>query len=301
MNDGGCIALSPHRPGIIFYTGNIYTSGSGYSLGISRSTDDGATWRHDTIPLGSNGWAVAFDPTDSNRVYIAGDSSYSNPCLLITTDLGQTWTQSRSGLQGKVWTLAADPDDGQVVYAGTNNGVFKSTDAGASWALTGLTTQTRKLVIDPESPDTLYAGTYGQGVSVSTDGGGTWTAMNDGLTNLKVLSLSLRSGGQRVLFAGTEGGAVFRTDLYTAVAESPGVTRDAARRFPTLARGVLVLTADFGSSCSGIVLLDITGRRVMRLQPGENDVRGVAPGIYFVHAEDGGGRAKAVRKVVIQE
>jgi hypothetical protein len=29
-------------------------------------------------------------------------------------------------------------------------------------------------------------------------------------------------------------------------------------------------------------LLDITGRRVMDLQPGPNDIRHVAPGVYFV-------------------
>lgn len=49
-------------------------------------------------------------------------------------------------------------------------------------------------------------------------------------------------------------------------------------------------------------LLDIAGRKVMSLQPGQNDVRHVAPGVYFVRGpetEDGRPHT-AVRKVVIQ-
>jgi hypothetical protein len=47
---------------------------------------------------------------------------------------------------------------------------------------------------------------------------------------------------------------------------------------------------------SRTMLLDITGRRVMSLQPGENDIRYVAPGIYFVRQEESG----ATTKVVVQ-
>ena len=49
------------------------------------------------------------------------------------------------------------------------------------------------------------------------------------------------------------------------------------------------------------VLLNTAGRRVMGLQPGENDVSHVTPGVYFVRSVVGGERrAVSVRKVVIQ-
>ncbi|UCG42325.1 MAG: T9SS type A sorting domain-containing protein [candidate division WOR-3 bacterium] len=65
------------------------------------------------------------------------------------------------------------------------------------------------------------------------------------------------------------------------------------------------------SVCSGILrlpgkqtadLLDIAGRRVTDLQPGLNDIRRVAPGVYFVRGpETEDGRPKVeTRKVVIQ-
>jgi hypothetical protein len=50
-------------------------------------------------------------------------------------------------------------------------------------------------------------------------------------------------------------------------------------------------------------LLDAAGRWAMDLAPGPNDIRHLAPGVYFVRrpeTEDGGPRT-AVRKVVIQK
>lgn len=70
----------------------------------------------------------------------------------------------------------------------------------------------------------------------------------------------------------------------------------------SICRGVL--TCQPTASCAQLAaeLLDLSGRKVMDLQPGENDVRHLAPGVYFVRrpmTEDGRPRA-AVRKVVIQ-
>ena len=214
MTDGGYVAVSPHSSDIVFCVGYVSAA---TSIGVSH-TSDGTYWEHDTLSLGSHGLAIAFDPVDSNRVYVGGDSANSYPALLITTDCGSTWTQSRTGLSGKVYTLAVNPNNNQMVYAGTNSGVFKSTDAGATWSATSLTRQTRSIVIDPISPENVYAGTYGFGVYSSTDGGESWTEMNDGLTCNKVLMLALRQGAECTIFAGTEGGSVFKTTVATGVA-----------------------------------------------------------------------------------
>jgi hypothetical protein len=48
------------------------------------------------------------------------------------------------------------------------------------------------------------------------------------------------------------------------------------------------------------VLLDISGRKVLNLQPGVNDVRTLAPGVYFVRDEGQGMDVGRTRKVVIQ-
>jgi len=84
---------------------------------------------------------------------------------------------------------------------------------------------------------------------------------------------------------------------------------------PTVVRGVLVLGGNGDSPSeredarysphfpvmSRASLLDISGRRVMELRPGANDVRALAPGVYFIRrpeTEDGR-PAAAIRKIVV--
>src|SRR5207245_1421057 len=57
-------------------------------------------------------------------------------------------------------------------------------EAGVNaWTTNGPHSETiNALAIDPQTPTTLYAGTSGHGVFKSTDGGGTWSAVNTGLT-----------------------------------------------------------------------------------------------------------------------
>ena len=43
------------------------------------------------------------------------------------------------------------------------------------------------LAIDPTTPSTLYAGTGSDGVFKSTDGGGSWSAVNTGLPGTAVV------------------------------------------------------------------------------------------------------------------
>jgi len=47
-------------------------------------------------------------------------------------------------------------------------------------------------------------------------------------------------------------------------------------------------------------LLDVSGRRVMKLKPGPNDVSWLSPGVYFVRGPSAASRQPlAVRKVVL--
>jgi hypothetical protein len=83
-----------------------------------------------------------------------------------------------------------------------------------------------------------------------------------------------------------------------AVSE-PGRTPLRQPAGPTIVRGFLSLQSAIWYLQSGIVLLDVTGRKVMDLLPGENDVRHLSPGVYFLRSADSGERP-AVRKVVVQ-
>jgi hypothetical protein len=65
------------------------------------------------------------------------------------------------------------------------------------------------LAIDPRTPSTLYAGTWGGGVFKSTNSGGNWNAVNTGLTNPSVHTLAIDPQTPMTLHAGTSGGGVF--------------------------------------------------------------------------------------------
>src|SRR2546422_5496427 len=60
---------------------------------------------------------------------------------------------------GPTDALAIDPVTPTVLFAGAANGTFKSTNGGATWSVTGLTTPTYSLVIDLLTMNTVYAGT----------------------------------------------------------------------------------------------------------------------------------------------
>src|SRR5262245_64270299 len=108
--------------------------------------------------------------------------------LVITNALafGATWTEVNTGLGNlDIRSLAVDPANPSTVYAGTGNGVFKSTDGGATWHHSGLTDwATSHLVINFVNPTIVYAATQctrtvcfcsERVLFKSTDGGATWS------------------------------------------------------------------------------------------------------------------------------
>jgi len=61
------------------------------------------------------------------------------------------------------------------------------------------------LVIDPTVGSTLYVATYQGGIFKSVDGGSNWTPVNEGLTSLGVLSLTIDPAHPSTLYAGSYG------------------------------------------------------------------------------------------------
>lgn len=129
--------------------------------------------------------------------------------ILPSDGFGQSnfWEQTDGPAGGSLFTLTVD-SHGRL-YAGSHmNGVFISSDGGAHWRQSGLTTRMiRALAVD--SNDQIFAGTSDSGVYRSSDAGTTWRKFNNGLTNEIVLSLAINS--DQHLFAATSGSGVFRS------------------------------------------------------------------------------------------
>lgn len=135
---------------------------------------------------------IEFNPRDASIVY-AGAATGG---VFKSTDGGVTWTpifDEQAVLP--IGDLAIDPFNPDIIYAGTgeangghNNfpggGMFKSSDAGATWEYTGLaaTTSIGRIVIDPANSKRVYVAAIGsyfgkdpdRGVYRSDDAGQTW-------------------------------------------------------------------------------------------------------------------------------
>lgn len=125
-----------------------------------------------------------------------------------TTDAGRTWRPIFDDQPtGSIGAIAVAPSAPHIVYVGsgeglhrpdlsTGNGIYKSTDAGASWTHLGLRDgqQIPALAVDPRDPDRVFAAVLGhpygpndeRGIFRSTDGGRTFA---------KVLYVDADTGG----------------------------------------------------------------------------------------------------------
>ncbi len=64
----------------------------------------------------------------------------------------------------------------------------------------------------------MYSGNYHGGASRSTDGGVTWTDIDDGFNGQGVRSLAIAPGTPSIVYAGTSSGGIFRYDAVTSYA-----------------------------------------------------------------------------------
>jgi photosystem II stability/assembly factor-like uncharacterized protein len=118
--------------------------------------------------------------------------------LWKTADAGHIWFNISDGFfkTGSVGAVAVSSSDPNIVYCGMGehaprgvmtsygDGVYKSTDAGKTWAKMGLdkTRQIARIIIHPKNPDIVYVAAQGalngptpeRGIYKSIDGGKTW-------------------------------------------------------------------------------------------------------------------------------
>ena len=139
---------------------------------------------------------------------------------------------------GRINCITFHPTDPNTIFVGApSGGVWKTTDNGATWAefSGGLTRLgVSSIVIDPNTPSTMYIGTGdrdggdspGYGVWRSTDGGISWHARNSGMGNRTVYEVLMDPTNSNILIASTNGSRIYRsTDAgaswtYTSTASS---------------------------------------------------------------------------------
>jgi hypothetical protein len=131
---GSTIAVDPRDPtGSSVYVGNMG--------GLWHSTDGGTKWRSlsdGKLTRGAVG-AIGIDPNDPESLYVgtgigylttSGDAPGSG--IWVSHDAGTTFTRPAKNIKGYATNEITVADDG-TVYAATSNGLYASTDDGASF------------------------------------------------------------------------------------------------------------------------------------------------------------------------
>lgn len=98
--------------------------------GLHKTTDDGASWSKPAPDLYFDLTSIAVDPQHPDRVYVGGGDGR----VFRSENAGASWTTG-GNLGAPVAGLLVDPRAGlDVVYAvGFGNGIWRSTDRGATW------------------------------------------------------------------------------------------------------------------------------------------------------------------------
>jgi uncharacterized protein (TIGR03437 family) len=148
-------------------------SGSGASTAVSVASDS-----QGNLYIAGNTTSL-----DLPTVSAAQKSPGGSPVIKIDTSSGTALKLYSQGLSA-VASLAADPQNPQVLYAASASVLSKSTDTGITWTpLPGFPSVAtiNSITVDPSNSNNLYATASSLGALKSTDGGTTWTTINQGI------------------------------------------------------------------------------------------------------------------------
>lgn len=141
--------------------------------------------------------------------------------LVKTLNLNKGNTFSKSGLEDfEIYSIATSVSEGEkpVIFAATTGGIYTSQNYGLSWTPrnTGIPqTVILQVVTDIKKPRNVYAVTEKSGVFRSEDGGETWSAMAENISQLEGFRLTSAIDGmtnRSIIYMTNYSGETYQTD-----------------------------------------------------------------------------------------
>ncbi len=149
---------------------------------------------------------LVVDPRYSNVFYTGNDS-----ILWKSSNCGASYTALHNfGNGNKVWRFEIARSKPSVIYVCTNNGIYKSTDAGATWNTITLgvtySSYNADIAVNPLNENEVYVcmanASAGNKVFKSLNGGSTWTNITGTtLSGKKVAFLQFQGGTKSGVYA----------------------------------------------------------------------------------------------------
>lgn len=191
------LSVAPSAPSTIYAA--VQNSATFQLLGIFKSTDSGTSWAQLAATGASCSTQCWYDihvtasPASANTVFFGGVNLYKS------TDGGQTFAEvgQASGVHVDHHGFAFQPGTPSVTYAGSDGGIWKSTDSGNNWvslnANLSITQFYGGASLHPTNAGTVMGGAQDNGTLVTTgplawaqvlggDGGYTAIDFNDPTT-----------------------------------------------------------------------------------------------------------------------
>ncbi|MCD4696779.1 MAG: hypothetical protein K8S16_11120, partial [Bacteroidales bacterium] len=162
--------------------GTIY-AGQFWGGGVDYSPDDGGQWYQTNFPMsGVNGLGI----DNSDAIF----ASYNG--IFYSDDNGLTWMERNNGLTNSAminFKCFAFSQSAKV-FTGTVDGIYISNNNGEIWE----NCLSCSSIYHIELKDNIVlAGTSGDGIYISEDGGNSWYQQNEGLENALVYSIAVDS------------------------------------------------------------------------------------------------------------
>ncbi|MET0649920.1 MAG: peptidoglycan-binding protein, partial [Pyrinomonadaceae bacterium] len=127
------IAVHPSNPDVVYIGTNNY--------GVMVSRDGGRNFAPSNGGYsGRRAYAVVPDREKPGRVYATTiNTATGGGYFYVSNDAGVTWQLSARNMPPRLiaYSILQDASDGNIIYLGTNYGLYRSADRGASWAPLG--------------------------------------------------------------------------------------------------------------------------------------------------------------------
>jgi photosystem II stability/assembly factor-like uncharacterized protein len=228
-------------PGLVLGTqsGALYFSADGLDWQLTLQLPDGGQ----VFQLARSGMGML--AATSHGVFSSGD--------------GMAWSESSTGITSLTLAgLAASPVDANVLYAATDQGVFRSMDAGISWSHCSESKGIISVLVLQDGR-TVLAGTSVGSVLRSVDGGDHWVAVSRGIPGVRVNILASRSTVPTMVYAGTDGGFAVSNDAgLTWKPRNIGLVATTPVGSPTPRTEIAALLPD--TATPGTVILSLLGQ-----------------------------------------
>ncbi|MEI6090895.1 MAG: YCF48-related protein [bacterium] len=173
-----------------------------WSGDIFISSDQGNSWLKKNV---TSEYGIVKAICKKGNLLFAG---HERKGVYVSTDEGDTWKETEYMWNKSVNALAFS---GNRLYAGTEGGIFLTTDDGENWSYKKTWLAAQKIQCLTVNGTDLFAGSSDGGLILSTDNGDTWREINNGLSTKSITSIVVKGN---YVFAATLGDGVYLSKDY---------------------------------------------------------------------------------------